>query len=285
MTSETVSIPPTIVSPPTELPTVVTSPGTPNSVTSPPENNSVPVSPPMVTPPTSHAAALLVIHVTPPSVSHASVGSGATTRLPKLSIPVFSGDPLQWQSFWDCFEAAVHNNPSLTNAQKLNYLLTQLQHDAARVVAGFPLTGVNYEHSVTLLRQRYGQTHKLVIAHMNALVEMCNPTNSSSALQFFYDSVESHVQSLSSLGQPRESYGPLLVPIILSKLPADVKRNMARQHGNDDWTIDELQDSLLTEIRIFEAGSHHLFKNQHNPITASFHASTVRKPSRTTSDS
>ena len=113
----------------------------------------------------------------------------------------------------------------------ITYLRAQLKHDAARVVARFPLTGVNYQHSVTLLWQRYGQTHKLIIAYMNALVEMCNPTNSSSALQLFYDSVESHARSLSLLGQPQESYGPLLVPIILSKLPAEVKRNMARQHG------------------------------------------------------
>ena len=45
-----------------------------------------------------------------------------TTRLPKLSIPTFSGDTLQWQSFWDCFEAAVHLNPSISNVQKLNHL-------------------------------------------------------------------------------------------------------------------------------------------------------------------
>jgi len=45
-------------------------------------------------------------------------------------------------------------------------------------------------NTVTLLRQRYIQTHKLVIAHMNALVEICNPTNSSSALQLFYDSMK-----------------------------------------------------------------------------------------------
>jgi len=101
----------------------------------------------VATPHTSHAATFPVSHVT----SQASVGSGTATRLPKLSIPVFSGDPLQWQSFWDCFEAAVHNNASLTNIQKMNYLRAQLQHDAVRVVAGFPLTGLNYGHSVTLL--------------------------------------------------------------------------------------------------------------------------------------
>ena len=220
----------------------------------------------------SHVVTSSASHVVPLPASHLPSSSGATTRLPKLSIPVFSGEPLQWwQSFWDCFEAAVHNNSSLSDVQKLSYLRAQLQHDAARVVAGFPLTGVNYEHSVILLQQRYGQPHKLVNAHMNALLEMHNPMNSSSAL---------HTRSLSSLGKSRETYGSLLVPIILNKLPADVRVNLARQHGSDEWTIDELQGALLTEIRILEMGSHH----PQSQFTASFHASSVRKPSRTASD-
>ena len=36
------------------------------------------------------------------------------TRLPKLDLPQFTGNPLHWQSFWDCFEAAVHSNPPLS---------------------------------------------------------------------------------------------------------------------------------------------------------------------------
>ena len=232
----------------------------------------------VVTPPTSLVAA--------PPENHPSSSSGSTTRLPKLNIPTFSGDPLLWQSFWDCFEAAVHNNSSLTAVQKLNYLRAQLQHDAARVVAGFPLTGVNYEHSVTLLRQRYGQPHKLINAHMNALIEIPNPANTASALQLFYDSIESHARSLSSLGQPRETYGSLLVPIIINKLPADVRTNLARQHGSDDWTIDQLQGALLTEIRILEMGSHHPLKSQSNcrQFTASFHTNSFRKPPRDPSE-
>ena len=56
------------------------------------------------------------------------------TRLPKLDLPQFTGNPLYWQSFWDCFEAAVHNNPSLKGVQKLSYLRAQLLEDAARVI-------------------------------------------------------------------------------------------------------------------------------------------------------
>ena len=62
-----------------------------------------------------------VIPVTDPvSASH------EFTRLSKFNIPTFAGDTLQWQSFWDCFEAAVHHNRAITNVQKLNYLRAQL---------------------------------------------------------------------------------------------------------------------------------------------------------------
>ena len=80
------------------------------------------------------------------------------SRLPKLSLPTFSGDPLLWQMFWDSFNAAVHLNPTLGGVQKFNYLRAQLHCDAARVIAEFPLTDHNYEHSVTLLRDRFGQS-------------------------------------------------------------------------------------------------------------------------------
>ena len=49
-------------------------------------------------------------------------GKQFTTCLPKLKILVFNGEPLDWQPFWDCFEAAIHANPSLSAVQKLSYL-------------------------------------------------------------------------------------------------------------------------------------------------------------------
>ena len=57
-------------------------------------------------------------------------------RLPKLTIPVFSGDILNWKSFWDCFETAVYNNTALSGVQKLNNLRAQLQGGALRVITG-----------------------------------------------------------------------------------------------------------------------------------------------------
>ena len=94
-----------------------------------------------------------------------------TSRLPKLELPTFSGDPQIWQSFWDSFDAAVNSNPMLSPIHKFNYLQAQLRGDVVQTISGFPLTESNYEQSITLLKQRFGQPEKLIDAHTHALIE------------------------------------------------------------------------------------------------------------------
>ena len=108
---------------------------------------------------------------------------------------------------------------------------------------------------------------------MQALLDMSCPTNSLSSLQQFHDTIESHIRSLSSLGKDTESYGALLVPIILSKLPNETKKNLARSHPTADWRLEELQTAIQAEIRIFETGSSNTHPVYQLP-TASFHTVT-----------
>ena len=199
-----------------------------------------------------------------------------TSRLPKLELPTFSGDPLSWQSFWDSFDAAVNTNPTLSPIHKFNYLKAQLQGDAARTIAGLPLTEVNYTQSITLLKQRFGQPEKLINAHTHALIELPGPTNDLSSLQLFHDITENHIRGLASLGVSKESYSTILVPIILGKLPVPVRRNLARDHDRLNWTLDDLQAAVAKEIRVLESG---LYTNDstsslptaRSHATASFH--------------
>ena len=118
-----------------------------------------------------------------------------------------------------------------------------------------------------MLRERYGQDHKLVQAHMQALLDLPSPNNSLTNLQHFHDSIESHIRSLSSLGKSNDSYGALLVPIILGKLPTDTKQNIARDHENREWTINELLSAILKEIHILELRIQNM-----NSLTTPLHA-------------
>ena len=205
--------------------------------------------------------------------------TAAVTRLPELSLPYFAGNPLLWQTFWDSYDAAVHSNPILSKVQKFNYLRSQLQDDAAKTITGFPLTSENYDHSVALLKERFGQTHKIVNAHMQALLALPSPSNNMVSLRSFYDSVENHIRGLSALGKSKDSYGALLVPIVLRKLPIETRRNLAREHPDLEWTIDDLREAILKEIRVFEAG---VYVNSNSlpisqdpmSVTAAFYAGT-----------
>ena len=136
------------------------------------------------------------------------------------------------------------------------YLKAQLQGNAARTFAGLPLTEANYTNSIA---DRYGH------AHMRALRDMPSPSNSLTSLRIFYDSVESHIRGLASLGNSETSYGELLVPVILDKLPIDLQRNLAREHSNSQWILSDLMAAILKEIRVLECGKY----NPHKQIPRS----------------
>ena len=106
---------------------------------------------------------------------------------------------------------------------------------------------------------------------MRALRDMPSPSNSLTSLRIFYDSVESHIRGLASLGKSETSYGELLVPVILDKLPIDVQRNLAREHSNSQWILSDLMAAILKEIRVLECGQY----NPHKQIPRSSAAFSV----------
>lgn len=173
-------------------------------------------------------------------------------QLPHLNMPTFSGEPLLWEPFWDSFDAAVHSSPSLSAVQKLTYLRSQLHGSAAKVISGLTLTSASYEHSIALLKDRFGQPHKLIHAHMQALLELPSPIDTLSSLETFYDAVEGHVRSLSSLRKPVESFGDMLVTVILNKLPDKTRKNVVREHRSGAWTLDTLQRAIKQELHILQ---------------------------------
>ena len=65
---------------------------------------------------------------------------------------------------------------------------------------------------------------------MEALLSLEKPSNSLASLQVFHDTLEQHMRSLSSLGKSSETYSSLLTPSVLSKLPVETKKHMARDH-------------------------------------------------------
>ncbi|XP_053387257.1 uncharacterized protein LOC128551020 [Mercenaria mercenaria] len=189
-------------------------------------------------------------------------------RLPKLELPKFDGDILEWQSFWDSYECAIHNNVSLSGVQKFTYLKTSLRNEALQMIAGFSLTNSNYEKAVS--HKRYGQKDIIIQSYMTALLEVPAPTHTVSSLRRFYDTTETYIRALESLNQSESTYGSLLTPVMLQKLPSDVRQNMTRAHGSQSWRLPELLSSLLSEITILDAGAPYVKRYDVPDTTSTF---------------
>ena len=209
-----------------------------------------------------------------------SVSSSAAHfhKLPKLALPTFDGDLLLWQTFWDSFESSVHTNPALSDVQKFSYLKAQLTGDAMRTIDGFALTNANYHQALSLLKERYGQTHKITSAYVQALVQLPAPSDNIGALRNFYDRMETNIRGLESLGEMPDHHGNLLIPIILEKLPANTRRHLAREHGTGKWSLPDLRRAIHREIEILEAGrtSDETSSHSYKP-TACFFTGTKQK--------
>ena len=167
-------------------------------------------------------------------------------KLPKLELPKFSGKVTEWSSFWDLYNTAIHSNDSMSKVNKFNYLFSLLEGNAARSVKGLTLTSANYDAAIEILQERFGKTQQIIAAHMDQILQI--PTCSdgrTGQLRFVFDKISVHVRGLASLGIAADQYGSLLIPVIMTKLPSNIRLQVARRATNDVWKIDDLLKILI----------------------------------------
>ena len=58
-------------------------------------------------------------------------------------------------------------------------------------------------------------------------------------LRNLFDQIESHVRLLSTVGVKPEHYGPLFITIVLERLSDDIKLQIGRKLGKNNWKIHE----------------------------------------------
>ena len=193
-----------------------------------------------------------------------------SVKLPKLNLKKFRGDITTWSTFWDTFESAIDKNPSLSDIDKFNYLNSLLENTAADAISGLTLTSGNYNEAIVILKKRFGNKQLAINKHMDILLNLDPVTSVQNlkGLRSLYDTVESHIRALKSLGIPSQSYGNLLCSMLMNKLPQDLRILISRDIKNDNWDLDRLLELLEAEVEAREratsnssAGSSNLHRN------------------------
>ena len=183
-------------------------------------------------------------------------------RLPKLELPKFDGDVIQWAPFWDAFKSAVDQS-ELSDVSKLTYLRSLLRGEARRAVEGLPLTASSYSSTCELLKARFGRREQVIFSHIQKLLQI---GSGDVQLQLLVDDLLAQVRSLDTLGITGEQYGVILTPLILSRLPSDVRLEWARNSVGREGDLKHLLDFLQLEISRLERSG--LYKDLEVPPSA-----------------
>ena len=184
--------------------------------------------------------------------------NNANGKLPNLSMKCFNGNSMEFQSFFDSFRAAIHENESLKNITKFNYLRTFLSGKALVSISSLSLTSENYNQAIEILEGRCGKKQLLITSHTDQLLSISpiTSTNDIKKIRETCDKIGKNVQNLRSLDIGTSQYGPVLISIVMSKLPEDIKLQFSRSMPiSCEWDFDELLAALLKEIESREMRS------------------------------
>ena len=181
-------------------------------------------------------------------------------KLPKLSLPYFVGNPTQWIAYWDSFKSTIHNHPELSKVDKLKYLQTSLTGDAAQTISGFQITSKNYDEAIELLEKRFGNKQIIISRHIEDLMQLPKVSTNDDlrGLRILYDKLETTTRSLKSIGINSDSYSAILSPVIMSKLPSELRflisrelkqfwefENLGRKNDTAALEVDELMKNKI----------------------------------------
>ena len=71
-----------------------------------------------------------------------------------------------------------------------------------------------------------------------------------------YDQICVQMRALEYLGITNESYGQLLIPIIMSNMRSDMRLQISRSTKKEVWDINELLELIRNEIEAREISEH-----------------------------
>ena len=174
-------------------------------------------------------------------------------KVPDLKIPTFSGSFLEWYTFKETFDAIIGDKEDYTPVEKFQYLAAQLSGDAKRCIAGYAIVGANYVPAYDQLKERFGNVHLVISAHMKQITQLKRVSKNSGELRKLLDLIQSHVRSLETKGVNKGHFGALLIPIIQDKIPDNVDLTISRKMGKDQWDIDDYLQYLQEEVEAPES--------------------------------
>ena len=177
-----------------------------------------------------------MMHPRPPGTTPAT----SKVKLPKVNLPKFTGkSPSEYKTFMNKFKSLVDNDSSLDDVQKLLYLQSCCEQEAATIADGYAVTGENYKELLDAFHQMFGLKRLVVQSYMETLIDL--PNCSAVGLKSFLNTLETAVRSVKEYGVHSEHISPVIIPLVERKLlKEDYQKWRELIFGDDEFSLDKL---------------------------------------------
>ncbi|KAL0830739.1 hypothetical protein ABMA28_002867 [Loxostege sticticalis] len=188
-----------------------------------------------------------------------SVSSSLNIRLPKITLPSFSGNIKQWPEYFDTFNALIHNSSSLTETEKFHYLVSSLSGDALSVVKAFPLTHEHYTSAYQALCARYKNKRDLAFACWREILNIEFKYKDAKEFRKSLDTFDENLSILKTINLPVQDWDFIIVYHILSKLNTEMRRSFEEKHSDIEFpTYNQLKLFLQSKCEALMRDTHFL---------------------------
>ena len=177
------------------------------------------------------------------NTSNPTTSDGKGVKLPKLEVPTFDGNILNWRTFWEQFSVSVHDRSNMSDAEKLVYLQHALKAGSAKhAIEGLSRSGDCYDEAVECLRARYNRPRLIHQAHVRMILETPSLKDGSGReLRRLHDVVLQHLRALKAMEY--EPSGPFITSALELKLDTNTMFEW-QKHSQDSTEVPHFQKLL-----------------------------------------
>ncbi|XP_047504891.1 uncharacterized protein LOC125049565 [Pieris napi] len=176
--------------------------------------------------------------------------SSRSGKLPQIKIPIFSGKYDSWGIFKDLFTKIIHEDNMISSCEKMQYLKSHVQGDAAKIIQYLPISEVNYVTAWNLLTERYDDKRRISMELLDKLLDLPNIKKSNTKnLQELYDSINECLELLKQHGNEVVLWNLILCRLLSRKWDDETNTKYEEQLDNSNEIQDFKQMMLFLEKR------------------------------------
>uniref|UniRef100_A0A146LXE2 Pro-Pol polyprotein n=1 Tax=Lygus hesperus TaxID=30085 RepID=A0A146LXE2_LYGHE len=183
-----------------------------------------------------------------------------TSRLPKLELPIFNGNVLEWHEYWSQFEASIDGRTDLRDVDKLTYLQRTVEGKAKELIAGLATTNETYKIAVDALMDEYGEEGILIDAHYLALFGIQAADSGKGDNKRVLTDIDRHLRVLNAMGE-NTGHNNALRAMIINKFSTDVRRNLRMKLTPTKASVQQIIDALKIIIKALDNDQMESFKS------------------------